>query len=77
MKERTRYPPIPLETALQLCNEIRLKAEQKWHTPALSWCWECQQDIDGDPQKRGFTRKPGNRGCILVNSLYAERYLTQ
>lgn len=77
MNERDRYPPIPLEIALKLCDEIRLQAEQAWHTPALRWCWECQQDTSGDPQKRGFTRKPGNRGCVLVNSLYAERYLAQ
>jgi len=77
MKEKTRYPPIPLETALQLCDEIRLQAEQNWHTPALSWCFECQQATGGDPQKRGFLRKPDNRGCILVNTRYAEQYLTQ
>ena len=31
--------PIPLETALQLCADIRQEAEINWHTEAARWCW--------------------------------------
>lgn len=74
MKDKTTYPPIPLEVAIQLCAEIRQQAEQAWQSPALRWCWSCQQSTGGDPAKRGFLRQPDNRGCILVNARYAERY---
>ena len=74
MKEKTSYPPVPLEIAIQLCAEIRQHAEQAWQDPASRWCWTCQQSTGGDPARRGFLRQPGNRGCILINARYAERY---
>ena len=62
---------IPLEIAIQLCAEIRKEAEQNWHTHAARWCWSCQRSSSGDPEKRGFLRAPGNRGCDLVNARYS------
>jgi hypothetical protein len=61
---------IPLEIALELCEKIRLEAEENWHTAAARWCWECQKSTGGDPAKRGILRAPGNRGCQLVNMRY-------
>lgn len=61
---------IPFDVAVRLCEEIRQEAEVKWFTEAARWCWVCQQQTGGDPQKRGFLRAPGNRGCILVNSRF-------
>ncbi len=63
---------IPMEIALKLCAEIRAEADQDWQTHAGRWCWACQEASEGDPAKRGFLRKPGNRGCNLINARYAE-----
>lgn len=62
---------IPLQIALSLCKQIREEADQNWHTAAARWCWECRKAGGGDPEKRGFTRAPGNRGCILINRRFA------
>jgi hypothetical protein len=63
--------PIPLEIALQLCDEIRQEAEINWHTAAATWCFTCQQETGGDIARRGILRAPGNRGCYLVNNRFA------
>jgi hypothetical protein len=68
--------PIPWETADEICADIRLEAEQNWYTAAARWCWDCQQATEGDMSQRGFMRKPGNRGCYLVNARYAESTFT-
>lgn len=62
---------IPMEIALKLCAEIRDETDKDWTTHAGRWCWACQQASGGDPDQRGFLRKPGNRGCILINARYA------
>ncbi len=64
---------IPLQVAVELCAEIRKEADQNWHTAAARWCWRCQQASGGDPDKRGFLSALGNRGCILINTRYAEQ----
>lgn len=65
-----RIGPIPQETALMLCEQIRSEHRQKWYSIAARWCWICIKRSQGDPLKMGITRKPGNRGCALVNSRY-------
>ena len=64
---------IPLDVAIQLCEEVREEAEKNWHTPSARWCWSCQQSAGGNPDNRGFLRVAGNRGCVLINALFAER----
>ena len=65
--------PIPLEIAIQLCDEIREELDRIWYPTPARWCYCCQKEIlEGDPMNRGFLRKPGNRGCALVNARYAE-----
>jgi hypothetical protein len=66
------FPPIPYEMAVRLCAEIRAEADRNWYTPAARWCWNCQKSAGGDPAKRGFLQKPGNRGCTLINARFAE-----
>ena len=70
MTQELDNKPIPMEIAVQLCNEIRQEAEVNWQTAAASWCFSCQQQAGGDPAKRGILRLPGNRGCHLVNQRY-------
>jgi len=76
MKEKLVGIPIPLDVAIQLCQEIRTEFEEdRWHSSAARWCWSCQESTGGDPVKRGFMQKPGNRGCILINARYhGEQY---
>ena len=62
---------IPMEIALKLCAEIRAETDDDWTTHAGRWCWACQEASGGDPDQRGFLRKPGNLGCILINARYA------
>lgn len=64
-------PPIPFETAEQLCTEVREEARINWHTATARWCWRCQKSAANRAEKYGFSQKPGNRGCILINNRYA------
>jgi deferrochelatase/peroxidase EfeB len=64
--------PIPFETAVELCAQIRAETEINWQTASAKWCYQCQQITGNDPAKRGFLRAPDNRGCIVINSMYAE-----
>jgi len=64
--------PIPLEIAIQLCDEIREELDRIWYPAPDRWCYDCQEEAGGDPLKRGFLREPGNRGCIMINARYAE-----
>ena len=72
MMEENVVNPIPLEIAIQLCDEIRDDIDRLWYPSPARWCLSCQQESGGEPAKRGFLRAPGNRGCILVNARYAE-----
>lgn len=63
--------PIPYEVALMLCNEIKEEVALKWTTASARWCYACQASRDDSEQVRGFTLKPGNRGCVVVNARYA------
>jgi hypothetical protein len=64
--------PIPLEIAIQLCDEIREELDRIWYPTPARVCLCCEQEGCEDPTKRGFTRLAGNRGCTLVNARYAE-----
>ena len=65
------FEPIPLEMALELCAAIRRDFDEvNWQSPAARWCWACQEKTGGDPEKRGYLRAEGNRGCLLVNSRF-------
>jgi hypothetical protein len=69
--ETTTGEAIPLQIALKLCSEIRGEADRNWHTASARWCWECRQSGGDDPDRRGFMRMPGNRGCVLINRRYS------
>jgi hypothetical protein len=64
--------PIPFDTAVELCAQIRAEAEIHWQTASAKWCYQCRQIAGDDPNNRGFLRAPGNRGCIVINHKYAE-----
>lgn len=72
MQAEQTLQAIPYELANQLCAEIRAEADQNWHTFTARWCWGCQRESGGDPEKRGFLRAAGNRGCTLINTRYAQ-----
>jgi len=57
---------IPRDTAIRLCNEIRLKKEHK----LFSQCWGCVKFSKGIFDKMCAAGKPDNRGCALVNARY-------
>ena len=63
---------IPLEVALQICSDIRKEAHLNWDSPTARWCWSCQKSSEGDPQKIAYKKKPGNRGCHLINIRYVQ-----
>jgi|GEM_PF-989067 len=64
--------PIPLEIAIQLCEEIRGEIDHIWYPTPARWCLHCQEQTSAGLLKRGFLRAAGNRGCLLVNARYAE-----
>lgn len=64
--------PIPLKIALQLCDEIREETDRIWYPIPARWCLSCEEQAGSEPMKRGFMNKPGNRGCFLINTRYAE-----
>lgn len=74
MKNINEVEMIPLEAAELLCAEIRAEADVNWHTAAARWCWDCRKKAGGDPANKGYLRKPGNRGCILINRRYQAVY---
>jgi hypothetical protein len=63
--------PIPYDVAIKLCREIRAEAEIKWTTASARWCYACREARKDWAKTPGFTDKPGNRGCMLVNARYA------
>lgn len=74
MAKVDRLKPIPQDIAIRLCAEIRQQSAQQWYSPIARWCWLCEKMHHGDPTKMGFTRRPGNRGCTLVNAAYARQF---
>jgi hypothetical protein len=64
--------PIPFETAVELCAQVRAEADANWNTASAKWCYQCRQIAGNDLSQRGFLREPGNRGCIVINRKYAE-----
>lgn len=74
MDSATVRPAIPTEIAIKLCDQIRRDNFRQWEGLAARWCWDCTRKAHGDPAQRGFSRRAGNRGCPMVNALYAQRY---
>ena len=63
--------PILGDVALQLCAEIRQDNRNKWYSFTRWQCWGCFKFSKGDREKMCISRKPGYRGCYLVNARYA------
>ncbi len=68
LKMRISPPPIPQETALRLCSEIRQQSLGKWWTLAGMQCYFCQKFSNGDPAKMCVSSRPDFRGCNLVTA---------
>ena len=64
--EGERIEEIPRDTAIRLCNEIRMTKEHK----LFSQCWGCVKFSKGIFDKMCAVNKPDNRGCALVNAKY-------
>lgn len=62
--------PIPKDTALQLCADIREEYQGRWFSNAFWQCWGCVRFTHGDPDKMCFHNQPDNRGCALINARY-------
>lgn len=58
---------IPKKLAQRICEEIRLEKRRKWYTYEGFTCWKCYKFSRGSIGKLHFSKKPGNRGCDLVN----------
>ena len=72
MGEDVFIDTIPLEVAIRICSDIRKEAHLNWDSPTARWCWSCQKSSDGDPQRIAYIKKPGNRGCHLVNVRFVQ-----
>ncbi len=64
------FPPIPYDTALQLCIKIRSEHRMKWWTFAHWQCWGCVKLSQQTSEQKCFASAPGRRGCQLVNERY-------
>jgi hypothetical protein len=65
---KTTPNPIPRETALQLCADIRTQYKGKWYTLAGMQCLGCLTASKGDQAKMCVSSRPDYRGCNLVTS---------
>ncbi|MFX0123856.1 MAG: hypothetical protein ACFFAE_09480 [Candidatus Hodarchaeota archaeon] len=72
---------IPQKTALELCQEVRLKNRQKhWFFNIgkiqCHFCWYFGKKAynAGNPEKLCVFGSNDNRGCWQVNRLYDERF---
>ena len=61
---------IPKKIALRLCEEIHNEKRKKWYTFSGLQCWRCYKFNKGKIAKMHVGKKPGNRGCDLINRLY-------
>ena len=68
--------PIPEETALQICKEIREQNKQKKFSFAKGQCWGCMKysQKKEDIKQRCIFGDESNRGCHLVNRIFDKRY---
>ena len=67
--------PIPLEQALELCEEIRTKNQLKrwpFRTGKMQ-CYFCWRFSKQNPEKLCFSASVDLRGCRQVNKLFDER----
>ncbi len=61
---------IPTKLAQRLCEEIRREKMRRWYTFKGLTCWKCYKLSRGSIKKMHLSRKPGNRGCALINLQY-------
>ncbi len=64
---------IPKKLAQRLCEEIRLEQKRKWYTFTGLTCWRCYKFSKGNVKKMCISKKPGNRGCTLINLKYDKK----
>lgn len=62
--------PIPKETALRICDQIRTGNRSRRLSVGGLWCWGCERFSGGDPAKLCISNRPDFRGCGQVNSRY-------
>ncbi len=67
-KVLTTQEPIPGETALRICAEIRQRYQGKWWTLAGMQCTFCVYFSKSDPARMCIGSRPDFRGCNLVNA---------
>jgi hypothetical protein len=67
---KTNLNPIPRETALQLCTDIRTQYQGKWYTLAGMQCLGCLAASKGDLAKMCVSSRSDYRGCNLVSARY-------
>ncbi|MFX0092166.1 MAG: hypothetical protein ACFFBD_10430 [Candidatus Hodarchaeota archaeon] len=70
---------IPLETALQLCEEIRSRNLKKRFGVGKMQCWGCwkfgqEKKENGTPNLCLFDEEGTNRGCWQINRVYDQRF---
>jgi len=66
MPENAKKDPIPLETARELCAQIRQIKAKKLFTQ----CWGCVRATKGAEEKMCYYTPPDFRGCALVNERF-------
>jgi hypothetical protein len=71
MKAENVEEPISYGVAIEICRAIRAEAEINWTTASARWCYACREARKDWAKTPGFSDKPGNRGCMLVNTRYA------
>lgn len=61
---------IPLETALELCQEIQSENKNKLFSFAKLQCWGCCRYAKGNAEKMCLS---GKEGCNLINQRYQKQ----
>jgi len=57
--------------AVALCSRVREQSSAVVSTTSRGQCWQCQKASGGNPDEMYMSRKPGYRGCDLMNRLWA------
>lgn len=70
--EEVYFDSIPYDDAVRICLEIQKEAHMNWDSPTARWCWSCRQSCEDNPKKIAYLKKPGNRGCHLINIRYIQ-----
>jgi hypothetical protein len=69
---KEKITPIPEDTALQICEDVRKLHRKKKFSLARAQCWGCMKysNKKGDFKQRCIFSDENNRGCQLVNKIY-------